>query len=228
MHGMWADEHYLAFRSRLLAELGTALPAPYREQDALAPLRLALQRAGKLLRPYLALLAFQCVGGRGEGIWPVAAGIEIGHVASLVHDDIMDQSALRRGLPSVASRFGLNGALLAGDMLVFLSFLQVCRGRSCGLTDQQVSWCVEALAQAEHGLRRRQLIDEQQAHVAGVPPLPARRRAVEQVMATEAAGSRGKVPAQHRHRRHPPRRFRLSALRQRANRHLPPCRPWLR
>lgn len=140
------DPHYLLFREKLTIELQDALPAEFRTADSVEPVEYALKTTGKLLRPYLTYLAFESVGGAGNKIWPVLAGVELGHIASLVHDDIIDRSSLRRGVPAVSAKFGVDRALLAGDMLVFLSFFHVSRGRERGLSDTEVTSCVRELS----------------------------------------------------------------------------------
>lgn len=74
---------------------------------------------GKAVRPALALLACRAVGGTPEDAHPAAAAVELGHNASLLHDDIIDHDALRRGRPALWAAKGLPAALLAGDALFF-------------------------------------------------------------------------------------------------------------
>jgi geranylgeranyl diphosphate synthase type I len=77
---------------------------------------------GKRLRPALAMLACEAAGGqRGDAILPGIA-VELVHNFSLVHDDIMDQDAQRRGSPSAHERFGQPTAILAGDALFAKAF----------------------------------------------------------------------------------------------------------
>src|SRR5262245_22705434 len=64
-----------------------------------------LRMRGKLFRPTLALLASEVEGQGQDGAVTVAAAIELMHVATLVHDDSVDHSALRRGLPTVNALF---------------------------------------------------------------------------------------------------------------------------
>ncbi|MET7695238.1 polyprenyl synthetase family protein [Streptomyces sp. NPDC005483] len=59
----------------------------------------------------------KAVGGTADQVLAVAAGIECLHVASLVHDDIIDQDPVRRGWASTAEQYGLAEALVAGDGL---------------------------------------------------------------------------------------------------------------
>ena len=78
---------------------------------------------GKRMRPRVALLAFDaCGGGDPEGIIDAAAAFELIHTASLVHDDIIDQSPLRRGRPTVHVSYGIPHAIVAGDFLFTQGF----------------------------------------------------------------------------------------------------------
>src|SRR3954469_17568759 len=76
-----------------------------------------LRMRGKLFRPTLALLASE-VEGKGEsGALTVAAAIELMHLATLVHDDSVDHSVLRRGLPTVHALFSHQVSVIMGDFL---------------------------------------------------------------------------------------------------------------
>ena len=77
---------------------------------------------GKRLRPCMAMLACESVFGNIECVMPFAAALEIIHNFTLVHDDIMDKSDLRRNLPAVHIKFGEPTAILTGDFLFAKSF----------------------------------------------------------------------------------------------------------
>lgn len=89
----------------------------------------ALAARGKMLRGILLLKACQAVGGTPEQILYAAAGTEYGHLASLVHDDMMDRDEVRRGQPTVWKAYGSDLALLAGDLFIFEAYhsLSLCR-----------------------------------------------------------------------------------------------------
>jgi geranylgeranyl diphosphate synthase type I len=78
---------------------------------------------GKLLRPYLALLACQAVGGQVEQALPLAAGIQLVHDFTLIHDDIQDVSDMRRGRATVWSLWGIAHGITAGDSMFALAHL---------------------------------------------------------------------------------------------------------
>lgn len=77
---------------------------------------------GKRLRPCMAMLACESVFGNVERVMPFAVALEIIHNFTLVHDDIMDKSDLRRNLPTVHIKFGEPTAILTGDFLFAKSF----------------------------------------------------------------------------------------------------------
>ena len=79
-----------------------------------------LAAGGKRLRPLLVLL---CAGdGAGEGAVRAATAIELVHMATLVHDDVLDAAPLRRGLPTVAATSGRDRAVAVGDLLFSRAF----------------------------------------------------------------------------------------------------------
>lgn len=84
---------------------------------------------GKRIRPLLVLLCAQAAGGSWRGALPAAAAVELLHNFSLVHDDIQDQSPLRRSRKTVWAQWGVAQAINAGDMLFTLSFLALQRLR---------------------------------------------------------------------------------------------------
>lgn len=79
-----------------------------------------LAAGGKRLRPMLVLL---CAGPEGDAeAVPAAAAIELIHMATLVHDDVLDAAPLRRGLPTVAATGGRERATATGDLLFSRAF----------------------------------------------------------------------------------------------------------
>jgi octaprenyl-diphosphate synthase len=76
-----------------------------------------LKMRGKLFRPTLALLSSAAAGTPEPRAIPLAAGIELMHLATLVHDDSVDHSALRRGQPTINSLFSHQISVIMGDLL---------------------------------------------------------------------------------------------------------------
>ena len=86
-----------------------------------------LQARGKYLRPTLLLLANE-VGGRPDAAAEhLAAIVELMHVATLVHDDAVDHSPRRRGMPTVNARWTHQVAVIMGDYLYSRALLEVTR-----------------------------------------------------------------------------------------------------
>lgn len=77
---------------------------------------------GKRLRPILAMISCEAVSGNIKNVIPLAIAIELTHNFTLVHDDIMDRSKLRRNIPSVHIKYGEPTAIIAGDLLFAKSF----------------------------------------------------------------------------------------------------------
>ncbi|MBP5231717.1 MAG: polyprenyl synthetase family protein [Clostridia bacterium] len=86
-------------------------------------MRYSLLNGGKRLRAFLTVTFCEACGGRPEHAGPYAAGLEMMHAFSLIHDDLpsMDNDPMRRGKPSNHIAFGESTALLAGDALALLS-----------------------------------------------------------------------------------------------------------
>lgn len=86
-----------------------------------------LLKSGKKLRPALVLLSSLFGRGSRTDVTRLAAAVEILHLASLVHDDIIDCSLKRRGKPTINKLFGDKSAVLAGDYLYFLFLEQAAK-----------------------------------------------------------------------------------------------------
>lgn len=79
--------------------------------------RYALEGGGKRLRPALVLLAGKAAGGWSEAIRDLAVIVELVHVASLIHDDVLDQADLRRSRSTCNAKWGTEMSVLLGDAL---------------------------------------------------------------------------------------------------------------
>ncbi|MBM3469213.1 MAG: polyprenyl synthetase family protein [Armatimonadetes bacterium] len=88
-----------------------------------------LSAQGKLIRPALALLSASACGGADDQRLHLAATVELVHVASLIHDDIIDAADLRRGVPTVNERWGNQIAVLVGDYMFATAFRLASRIR---------------------------------------------------------------------------------------------------
>ncbi len=73
-----------------------------------------IEAGGKRFRPLLTLLAAQCAGGTSEDVVVAATSVELVHLATLYHDDVMDEAVLRRGAQSANARWDNTVAILTG------------------------------------------------------------------------------------------------------------------
>jgi len=118
--------------------------------------RATLKAGGKRLRPMLVLL---CAGpDAGAAALRGAAAIELVHMATLVHDDVLDQAPLRRGLPTVVATSGRERATAVGDLLLSRAFAELAEGEDAGGGRQ-----VELLAGASVGLALGELAQRRDA-----------------------------------------------------------------
>jgi geranylgeranyl pyrophosphate synthase len=112
-----------------------------------------LSAGGKRLRPMLVLL---CAGqAGGEASVRAATAIELVHMATLVHDDVLDAAPLRRGLPTLAASSGRDRAVATGDLLLSRAFAL--------LADAGDSRAVSLLAEASVALARGELAQRHDA-----------------------------------------------------------------
>ena len=89
--------------------------------------------AGKRIRPLLCLLCAAAAGGDWRQALPLGAAVELIHNFSLIHDDIQDNSPLRRGRPTIWRRWGRAQAINAGDAMFTLAYLAPQRLLSLGV-----------------------------------------------------------------------------------------------
>lgn len=86
------------------------------------PIQYSLSQGGKRLRPLLCLMSCSLFGGDLKEVENSAIGLEIFHNFTLLHDDIMDQSPIRRGMPSVFNKWDTNTAILSGDTMFVIAY----------------------------------------------------------------------------------------------------------
>ena len=83
-----------------------------------------LKSKGKMIRPILVILTAKMLGEVNDRVMAGAAAVELLHNASLIHDDVIDESKMRRGRPTVNSRWDNHIAVLVGDFFVSSSLQQ--------------------------------------------------------------------------------------------------------
>lgn len=86
------------------------------------PIGYTLEAGGKRLRPTLALLGAAVFGGKDEDVLPAALALEVFHNYTLLHDDVMDRSDVRRGRTTVWRKWDENTAILSGDQMMIESY----------------------------------------------------------------------------------------------------------
>ena len=91
-------------------------------EELYAPIEYTLRLGGKRIRPFLLLAANQMFGGTTEQVRDAAIGIEVFHNFTLLHDDLMDKSPIRRGQPTVYRKWDENTAILSGDTMFALAW----------------------------------------------------------------------------------------------------------
>jgi geranylgeranyl diphosphate synthase type II len=94
------------------------------------PISHIVRAGGKRIRPLITMLACEAAGGKARDAIHAAVAVELLHTFTLVHDDIMDNAALRRGLQTVHTKWDANVAILAGDTIAALALESLARTRS--------------------------------------------------------------------------------------------------
>lgn len=108
------------------------------------PIDYTLRLGGKRIRPTLLLAANGLFGGNEEQVRDAALGIETFHNFTLLHDDLMDRSPLRRGQATVYTKWGDNAAILSGDTMFALAWRYFLRQPSPRL--QEILQCFNETA----------------------------------------------------------------------------------
>lgn len=99
-----------------------AMPYERSPQSLYEPIRYVLSIGGKRIRPVLMLLAYNMFKDNPEHILMPACAIETYHNYTLLHDDLMDNADVRRGMPTVHRKWDANTAILSGDSMLVLAY----------------------------------------------------------------------------------------------------------
>ncbi len=178
--GFSRREDSLARLAALLAEDMAAVNQLIVERlDSRAPLipdlaRHIIAAGGKRLRPLLALASARLCGYEGERHRKLATSVEFIHTATLLHDDVVDGSELRRGLPSANAVFGNQASILVGDFLLSRAFqlmvedgsidvLRILSGASAVISEGEV---LQLSAKNDHAISEQIYLDVVQAKTA--------------------------------------------------------------
>src|ERR1700742_797532 len=115
------DERLREVAKQVRRSMLDAMPDGEPSQWLYAPMREYPSRPGKALRPALCMSAGRAFGDSSNDLLGIAVAIELMHNAFLVHDDVADQSEMRRGRPTLATTYGAAAALNAGDGLAIVA-----------------------------------------------------------------------------------------------------------
>ncbi|MES2950620.1 MAG: polyprenyl synthetase family protein [Pseudomonadota bacterium] len=119
-----------------------------------------ISAGGKRLRPVLLLLCCGALGFKGEQRFNMAAVVEFIHTATLLHDDVVDDSALRRGSPTANAKFGNPASVLVGDFLYSRAFQM--------MVDTQSMRIMEVLANATNIIAEGEVMQLMNMYNAGL------------------------------------------------------------
>ena len=154
-----ASSTWLPARLAEVEELLRREAAEHSGELLAADARATLDAGGKRLRPLLVLL---CAGpGAGDAAVRAASAVELVHMATLVHDDVLDAAPLRRGRPTIAAASGRRRAVSTGDLLFSRAFAVLARAGDAR--------AIELLASASVALARGELAQRQDAYDTSIP-----------------------------------------------------------
>lgn len=119
-----------------------------------------ISAGGKRLRPALLLLCCGALGYEGQQRFNMAAVVEFIHTATLLHDDVVDDSAMRRGRPTANARFGNPASVLVGDFLYSRAFQM--------MVDTQSMRIMAVLADATNIIAEGEVMQLMNMHNAGL------------------------------------------------------------
>jgi geranylgeranyl diphosphate synthase type II len=111
-------ERHRALVEQHIASWIAALP----DTGLYAPMAYLMRLPAKRVRPAAVLIGCELFGGRAADALDEALGIELFHNFTLMHDDIMDAAPLRRGQPTVHSKWNVNTAILSGDAMLVKAY----------------------------------------------------------------------------------------------------------
>ena len=113
---------------KALVDLFGDIQFPQEPKGLYDPLRYMISIGGKRIRPRLCLLAYSLYGGElSDEILNPAAALEVFHTFTLIHDDIMDKSPLRRGMQTVWKKWNEDTAILSGDVMSIDSYKRLAK-----------------------------------------------------------------------------------------------------
>lgn len=118
-----------------------------------------IKAGGKRLRPLIVVLASRISGGSEDIAIPGAAAVEVLHNFTLVHDDIIDKDDFRRGVPTVHRLWGIDNAIIAGDMLHAYAYKCLLQATKFNIPYDRVLRAIEYLVNATITIAEGQALD---------------------------------------------------------------------
>ena len=130
--------------------------------------RATLAAGGKRVRPLLTLLCARTGAALGEPVLRGATAVELVHMATLVHDDVLDRAELRRGRPTVVHAYGVEIAVSAGNYLLARAFQELAESGDAA--------AVDTLSAAAVGLSEGEVLQRDDSHRVTVSVAEYERR----------------------------------------------------
>lgn len=122
---MLTSKEILARVNKFIEEL----PYDRKPYSLYEPIKYVLSMGGKRIRPVLMLLAYNLYKDDPDDILMPACALETYHNYTLLHDDLMDNADVRRGLPTVHRKWNANTAILSGDSMLVLAYQRIAQCR---------------------------------------------------------------------------------------------------
>jgi geranylgeranyl diphosphate synthase type II len=152
---------------KVVEEILSGLLKNKKPQSLYEPCSYIMQSGGKRIRPLLVLISAKAAGSDYEYAYNASVAVELLHNFTLVHDDIMDNANLRRGISTLHVKYDLSTAILAGDSLLAIAYtnlLNDCRNNTkeiiATFTNALIEVCEGQSLDKEFELRDNVTIDE--------------------------------------------------------------------
>lgn len=123
-------QDFVAFKEYYDAQFGSSIPL------LSSALKSVSASAGKMMRPMLLLLSAKSCGAVSQATHAAAASLELLHTASLLHDDVVDESPMRRNRPSLNALYSNRIAILTGDYLFSLALSNAAKTKNIEIIEQ--------------------------------------------------------------------------------------------
>ena len=136
------SDELIAFKEYYGAQFDSRIPLLSSAMESVS------SSVGKMMRPMLLFLVAKSCGGVSPESYPAASALEMLHTASLLHDDVVDESSMRRGRPSLNALFGNRVAILTGDYLFSLALSNAAKTKNIEIVEQ-ISLLGKALSSGE-------------------------------------------------------------------------------